>query len=223
MDIEGLGDKLVDQLVQTGLVRRLRRPVSADGRHSWSSWSGWGRRSAENLLAAIEASKSADWPGCSMACRSGTSAPAWRQCWPKTFGDVEQLRQATVEQLAETPEIGPIIAQSVHAFCSGEFGRQTIDDLLAVGVQMTAPQTARPAAGGKLAGKTFVVTGTLAGYSRDEAHELIVQQGGRPPSSVSKNTDYLVAGEKRRQQARQAQKLGVTVLDEAAFTKLLAE
>ena len=195
MDIEGLGDKLVDQLVQTGAVRsvgdlfRLRLDTLVELERM-------GQKSSENLLASIEQAKSRGLARLLNALSIRHVGARVATVLAENFGDVEQLRQATVEQLAETPEIGPIIAQSVHAFLSGEFGRQTIDDLLSVGVQMTAPQTARPAAGGKLAGKTFVVTGTLAGYSRDEAHELIVQQGGRPTSSVSKNTDYLVAGEK---------------------------
>jgi len=124
------------------------------------------------------------------------------------FGSIDAMIAASEEQLSEVMEIGPVIAKSVFEFLHGDFGRATIADLKTAGVDMTAPKslTAAAAKDGPLAGKTLVVTGTLADYSREQIEELITQHGGRATSSVSKSTDYLVAGEKSRQQARQSQK-----------------
>ncbi len=222
MDIEGLGDKLVDQLVETGAVRRvgdlfrLKLETLVDLERM-------GRKSSENLLASIEAAKSRGLARLLNALSIRHVGTRVAAVLAEHFGDIDALRQASVDQLAECAEIGPIIAQSVHAFLAGESGRQTIDDLKSLGVQMTAPKIARPAAGGKLAGKIFVVTGTLERYSRDQAQELIARHGGRATSSVSKSTDYVVAGEKAGSKLEKAQQLGIKILDEAAFERLLAE
>jgi DNA ligase (NAD+) len=138
------------------------------------------------------------------------------------FGTMDRLREASVEQLSATPEVGPIIATSVFDYLHGDFGPRVVDDLAALGIDMTAPQGAI-AGDNKLAGKTFVVTGTLAKYTRDEIQELIARHGGRATSSVSKSTDYVVAGEEAGTKLAKAQKLGITILDEAAFDRLLAE
>ncbi len=221
MDIEGLGDKLVDQLVTTGEVKRVGDlfRLTFD---KLSKLERMGQKSLENLLAAIVAAKSRDLARLLNALSIRHVGARVAAVLAEQFGDIERLREATIEDLADTPEIGPTIAESVHAFLHSDFGRQTIDDLLGEGVDMTAPRTARAVGDGKLAGKTFVVTGTLASYSRDEVHDLIVKHGGRPTSSVSKNTDYVVAGEKPGSKVEKAQKLGVPVLDQAAFEKLLA-
>jgi DNA ligase (NAD+) len=127
-----------------------------------------------------------------------------------------------VEELTEVNEIGPVIARSIDDWLQSDFGRATIADLRTSGVLMEAvglPPAA--AASGPLAGKTLVVTGTLARHSRDEMEELIAQHGGRAASSVSKNTDYLVAGEKAGSKLAKAQQLGVKVLSEEEFEKLV--
>ena len=135
------------------------------------------------------------------------------------FGSMDALLAASAEQLSETNEIGPIIAQSVYDFLHGDFGAKAIEDLKAAGVTMQSA-----AAGGgsqSLAGKTLVVTGTLVKYSRDQIEELITRHGGRAASSMSKNTDYLVAGEKAGSKLAKAQELGVPVLTEEQFEKLI--
>ncbi|HWA99602.1 MAG TPA: BRCT domain-containing protein, partial [Pirellulales bacterium] len=121
------------------------------------------------------------------------------------------------------PEIGPVIALSVHEFMHSRFGREVVAELRAAGVDMTAPP--EPAAEGRrpLEGKTLVVTGTLEKYKRDEIEALIAQLGGRAASSVSKKTDYLVAGAEAGSKLEKAQKLGVRVLSEAEFDALVAE
>jgi DNA ligase (NAD+) len=126
---------------------------------------------------------------------------------------------ASVEQLSETMEIGPIIAQSVYDFLHSKFGHETIEDLKGVGVKMESATRA----GGRraLEGKTLVVTGTLQKYSRDEIKELITRHGGHAASSVSKNTDYLLAGEKAGSKLEKAQQLGVPVITEEEFERLV--
>jgi len=135
------------------------------------------------------------------------------------FGSMDSLMAATVEQLSETNEIGPIIAQSVFDFFQSPFGTETIADLKSVGVRMESVGSG----GGSLAleGKTFVVTGTLKKYGRDEIQELIARHGGRASSSVSKKTDYVVAGENAGSKLAKAQSLGVPVITEEEFERLL--
>ncbi len=133
---------------------------------------------------------------------------------------MDHLQKASVDELSEINEIGPVIAQSVHAFLHSDFGRRTIDDLETLGLKMSVAQPPRRG-GGQIAGKTFVVTGTLEKYGREEIEELITQLGGRAASSVSKNTDYLVAGEKAGSKLAKARELGVAVLTEEQFDALL--
>ena len=120
-------------------------------------------------------------------------------------------------------EIGPIIAKSVHQFLHSPAGEKTINELRELKVNMTSPKAkvATAAATGPLAGKTLVVTGTLEHYQREEIEELITQLGGRPSGSVSKKTDYVVAGAKAGSKLDKAEKLGVKVLTEAEFNKLI--
>jgi DNA ligase (NAD+) len=136
---------------------------------------------------------------------------------------MKALREASAEQLSEVPEIGPIIAQSVYEFLHSDFGTEVIDDLASVGVTMELPEGERPARDGALRSKTVVVTGTLAKYKRDEIEALITRHGGRAASSVSKKTDFLVAGADAGSKLAKAQKLGIRVLNEDQFEELLGE
>ena len=144
----------------------------------------------------------------------------------RAFPTIETLQAATVEDLAAVDEIGEIIAQSVYEFLHSGSGEQTIDGLRAVGVQLDLAEADRvvveaAAGAGILAGKSLVVTGTLTRYTRDEIQALIAQHGGRAASSISKSTDYLVAGEKAGSKLEKAQQLGVQVLSEADFEQLV--
>jgi DNA ligase (NAD+) len=139
------------------------------------------------------------------------------------FGSMEALESASSEELSDVMEIGPVIAKSVYDFLHSDFGRHTIQDLKQQGVDMTAPKKARPTADGALSGKTFVVTGTLEKYKREEIQELITQHGGRAASSVSKKTDYVVAGKEAGSKLDKAQQLGIKVLSEAEFEELLGK
>jgi DNA ligase (NAD+) len=127
---------------------------------------------------------------------------------------------AGVEQLSETNEIGPIIAQSVYDFLHSKFGMETVEDLKSVGVKMKS--AARAGGSRALEGKTLVVTGALQKYTREEIEDLIAQHGGHAASSVSKNTNYVVAGENAGSKLVKAQELGVPVITEDDFDALIA-
>ncbi|HUY33775.1 MAG TPA: NAD-dependent DNA ligase LigA [Pirellulales bacterium] len=220
MDIEGLGDKLVDQLVNEGLVKSygdLYRLTL----ERLETLQRMGRKSSESLLAAIAASQ-----GRGLARLLG--ALAIRHVGQRTalalaesFGSIDALVAAEIEELSEIEEIGPVIAKSVYDYLRGKYGKETIAELAGLGLDMTAPRRAERAAAGALAGKTLVVTGTLVKYGRDEIEELIARHGGRAVSSVSKNTDYVVAGAKAGGKLAKAQALGVRVMSEFEFDALI--
>ena len=137
------------------------------------------------------------------------------------FGTMEALRAASLETLAETDEVGDIIAASVHEFLSSASGAHIVDDLVALGIKMEVDQAAAAKVSSVLEGKTLVVTGKLVEYTRDEIKALITQHGGKAGSSISSKTDYLVAGEKAGSKLTKAQSLGVPVLTEAEFRNLI--
>jgi DNA ligase (NAD+) len=220
MDIEGLGDKLVDQLVDGGLVRSYGDLYRLTA-EQLLSLERMGQKSADNLLAGIEASKTRGLARLLSALSILHVGSRKAQVLAEHFGSLEALQQATVEQL-RIPEIGEIIAESVYQWLHSEAGETTIRDLVSLGLVTTAERKTPPAGTGKLAGKTLVVTGTLSKYKRDEIEQLIEQHGGRAASSVSKKTDYLVAGADAGSKLAKAQQLGVKVLTEDEFDQLLA-
>ena len=219
MDIEGLGDKLVEQLVTQGLVRsygdlyRLTFDQLVDLERM-------GRKSSENLLAGIAQSKDRGLARLLAALSIRHVGTRIAAVLAEQFRSMEALRAASVEEIGSVNEIGPIIAQSVYDFLHSDFGAQTIDDLASLDVNMEAAGAA-PAGGRRLEGKTLVVTGTLTRYSRDEINELITRHGGRAASSVSKKTDYVVAGEEAGSKLDKARELGVPVIGEEAFERLI--
>ncbi len=219
MDIEGLGDKLVDQLVESRAVASYGDLYRLDV-DSVAELERMGRKSAENLIAGIEASKSRGLARLLNALSIRHVGTRVASLLADHFQSIDRLQQASVAELAEILEIGPVIADSVHSFLHGDFGRQTIDDLKGLGLKMTAPRATRHEAAA-IAGKTFVVTGTLEKYGREEIHELIARYGGRAATSVSKNTDYVIAGEKAGSKLDKARQLGISVLSEQQFEALL--
>lgn len=218
MDIEGLGEKLVDQLVGDGLVKSY-----GDLYHLTSEQlvklERMGQKSADNLLAGLAASKSRGLAPLLNALAIRHVGQRVAQVLASHFGSLETMQAATVEELAAVHEIGEVIAQSVYDYLHGDYGQAVISELREAGVDMTAPKKAT--AGSVLAGKTLVVTGTLTKYSRDEIQNLISQLGGRAASSVSKKTDYVVAGENAGSKLDKAKELGVPVLTEEAFEGLI--
>lgn len=219
MDIEGLGDKLVDQLVDSGIVRShgdLYR-LTLD---QLTNLERMGRKSSENLLAGIEASKDRGVARLLNALSIRHVGVRVATVLADAFGSMDALMKASEEELSKVNEIGPIIAKSVYQFLHNDYGRRTIEDLASVGVKMESTRPVARAAR-TLEGKTLVVTGTLSKYTRDEIQELISQHGGHAASSVSKKTDYLVAGDSAGSKLAKAQELGVPVLTEGQFEELL--
>jgi DNA ligase (NAD+) len=221
MDIEGLGDKLVDQLVADGLVKSygdLYR-LTPD---ALMKLERMGQRSSEKLLEGIAASKNRGLARLLNALAIRHVGVRLATVLAEHFGSMEALMAASEEELAEVNEVGEIIAKSVYQYLHSDYGSTTIRELTELGLNMTSPRKAKAAAAdGKLAGRTLVVTGTLNKYSREEIEALITRYGGRVTSSVSKNTDYVVAGEKAGSKLEKAQSLGVPVLSEDEFEKLL--
>jgi DNA ligase (NAD+) len=180
-----------------------------------------GQKSSENLLAGVAASKDRGLARLLNAIAIRHVGTRVASLLASHFGSMERLQAADVEELAAVPEIGPVIAQSVYDFLHSEFGSATIADLAAAGVSMEGPQAQRVATDGVLAGKTVVVTGTLVKYKRDEIEALITRHGGRAASSVSKKTDFVVAGENAGSKLAKAQELGVRVLSEEEFEAMI--
>jgi DNA ligase (NAD+) len=220
MDIEGLGDKLVDQLVAKGLVRhfgdlyRLREEQLV-------ALERMGKKSAQNLLRNIEASKDRGLARLLNALSIRHVGQRVAQILAQHFRTMDKLQSASVEELAAVPEIGPVIAQSVYDFLHSRYGRHVIEDLRRQGVRMDEPEPVI-AEEGPLAGKTIVVTGTLQHYSRDAIEEKIRRLGGRPSSSVSRKTDFLLVGEDPGSKLDKARELGVPTLTEEQFEALIA-
>lgn len=220
MDIEGLGDKLVDQLVNSGLVTSYGDLYRLQDRQDeLLALERMGQKSADNLLAGIDASRQRGLARLLNALSIRHVGTTVATALANHFGSMDKLRAATQEQLSEIDEIGQVIAASVFSFLHSPFGSAVIDDLRMLNVNMEADRP--PAASDRLAGKTLVVTGTLAKYTREAIEDLIRQHGGKAGSSVSSKTDYLVAGEKAGSKLDKAQQLGVRVLTEDDFEKLI--
>jgi DNA ligase (NAD+) len=220
MDIEGLGDKLVDQLVNEKLVRNCGDLYRLEQRQDrLLNLERMGRKSVDNLLDGIEASKGRGLARLLNALTIRHVGARVAAVLAERFGSIDALMAASAEELSETNEIGPIIARSVYDFLHSKFGTETIEELKTVGVKMKS--AARAGGSRALEGKTLVVTGTLQKYSREEIEELIARHGGHAASSVSKNTDYLVAGEKAGSKLAKAKELGVKVITEEEFEAIL--
>ncbi len=225
MDIDGLGEKIVDQLVEAGLVASYADLYRLQ-KEQLLALDSFGDRKADNLLAGIASSRQRGLARVLAAISIRHVGTRVANLLARAFPTIETLQAATVEDLAAVDEIGEIIADSVYEFFHSESGGQVIDDLRAVGVQLELAEADRviveaAAGAGVLAGKSLVVTGTLTRYTRDEIQALIAQHGGRAASSISKSTDYLVAGEKAGSKLEKARQLGVQILSEAQFEQLV--
>lgn len=224
MDIEGMGIKMVEQLLDQEIIKGLADVYRLRGHYDQLiSLERQGEKSIENLLEGIERSK---------------QQPVWRlltglnirhvgtsnaRILEKQFGTISEISKQNVEDLAAVDEIGPVIAESVYNFFHSEFGVELIQELQILGLNMGSPVEKTSTAEGLLDGKTVVVTGSLSQFTRDEAKELIQKHGGKASGSVSSKTSYLLAGEKAGSKLNKAQELNVPVLSETEFLEMLNE
>ncbi len=220
MDIEGLGDKLADQLVDAGLVRTPAGLYTL-GLAKLAALERMAEKSAANVRAAIEKSKHTTLGRFIYALGIRNVGEVTARDLARHFGTLDALMQASVGELQQAPDVGPVVAESIASFFAQRHNREVIEQLRAAGVHWTEGSAPKRAPAGPFAGKIVVLTGTLAALSREEAKERIEALGGRVTGSVSKKTDYVVAGAEAGAKLDRAQELGVAVLDEQAFLRML--
>jgi DNA ligase (NAD+) len=228
MDIEGLGIKLIEQLTEKGFLTSFADIYRLKARRDeLLNLERFGEKSIENLIAGVEASKTQPLWRLLTALNLRHVGTRTAQQLAERFGTMEIVAGQTEEQLSQVDEVGPVIAKSVAAFFASDYGRQIISELRALGLNMgdaaAAAAVAAERAAGRLIGKTLVVTGTLTRFKRDEIVELIRKQGGKSAGSVSKKTDYVVAGTDAGSKLAKAEELGVAVLTEDQFLELIGE
>ena len=221
MDIEGLGDKLVDQLVDAAIVKT---PVDLYrlGVLALANLERMGEKSAHNLLLAIEKSRSTTLARFIFALGIRNVGEATARELARHFGNLDALVAADADALQQVPDVGPIVAQCIAEFFAEPHNREVIEQLRAAGVHWAEGEPQGTVAGA-LAGKTFVLTGTLPTLTRDEAKALIEARGGKVAGSVSKKTHYVVAGAEAGSKLDKAQALGLAILDEDGLRALLNE
>jgi DNA ligase (NAD+) len=221
MDIEGLGEKLVDQLVDGGVVR-TPADVYALGVAKLAALERMADKSAANVVAAIEASKKTTLQRFVYALGIRHVGESTARDLARHFGSLDALTDASQADLLEVVDVGPVLAESIAAFFAERHNREVIERLRAAGVQWPEHAPARRAPLGPLAGLTIVLTGTLPTLTRDEAKAMIEAAGGKAAGSVSAKTDYVVAGADAGSKLDRAEALGIPVLDEDGFRALCA-
>lgn len=219
MDIEGIGDVMAQQLTELGLVRDIADIYSLTGAQL-AQVPRTGEKTISNLLRNIEASKKRGLARLLTGLGIRFVGTQTAQILADDFGSIDAIEEATIEDLQRSEGIGPEVASSVHLFFRQNANREMVERLRRAGLLMTAPKRER-AADGKFAGKTFVLTGTLPGLTREEATELIIAAGGKVTGSVSKKTDYVLAGSEAGSKLAKAEELGITIIDEDELRKLL--
>ncbi|MFO7603136.1 MAG: NAD-dependent DNA ligase LigA [Gammaproteobacteria bacterium] len=220
MDIDGLGDKLVEQLVDAGLIHDVADLYQLQVEQV-AALERMADKSARNLIAALEKSKSTTLPRFIFALGIRQVGETTARTLALHYGNLDTLVQASAAELVAVEDVGPIVAASIETFFKQKHNDEVIDKLIKAGIHWPAMQTPDRQTQ-TLAGKTFVVTGTLAGMTREEARAALLARGARVSGSVSKKTDYVVVGADPGSKASKAEALGVTMLDEAAFEDLLA-
>jgi DNA ligase (NAD+) len=219
MNIDGFGDKIVEQLIEQKLVKDFVDLYRLD-METLSGLERMAEKSAQNLLDEIAASKKNSLARLIYAIGIPFVGERTAQLLASHFGSMDKIADAGSEELMEVGEVGPKIAEGVREFFSESANRKLIEHLREVGVNMKEERAAPKSA--KLAGMTFVFTGTLANRSREEAEALVASHGGKPGSSVSKKTSYVVVGADPGSKFDKAKSLGVQILNESQFEKLLS-
>ncbi|MEQ8790663.1 MAG: NAD-dependent DNA ligase LigA [Pirellulaceae bacterium] len=229
MDIDGLGEKVIIQLTEAGLVSSFGDIFSLHNKpEDVLALERMGKKKAENLFAAVEAVKDRGLGRVLAGLGVHHVGSTASRIISEHYGSIDKLLQASQDDIesfevdGKKSGIGPEIAKSLYTFLHSDAGRHVIDELREAGVSLEVSQeSATGSAGAELAGKTFVVTGTLPQFSRDEIQALIARHGGKATSSVSKKTDFLIAGESAGSKLEKANALGVKVLSEEEFLKMV--
>ena len=221
MDIEGLGEKLIDQLVDGGLVKTAADIYGLTAARL-ADLERMADKSAANVIAAIDKSRETTLARFIYALGIRHVGEATARDLAAHFGKLEPLLDATQEELLEVPDVGPVLAEAIHDFFAEPHNREVIEALRAAGVSFKEGSPRR-AASGPLAGRTFVLTGTLPTLSRDEARALLEAAGATVAGSVSKKTDYVVAGSDAGGKLVKARDLGVEILDEAGMRRIIEQ
>jgi DNA ligase (NAD+) len=219
MDIDGLGDRYIEQLLKLGLVHSVA-DLYLLNRDDLMRFERMGEKLAANLLAAIERSKCCDLSRFIFALGIRHVGEHTASLLAGAFGSIDNLTRATGEELLAIREVGPQVAMSITGFFADPLNREVIERLLAAGV---VPSTAEKKLGGRFTGLTFVLTGSLTRFTRDEAKRLLEAEGGHVAGSVSRKTSYLVAGAEAGSKLDKGRELGVTILSEEEFLEMLEE
>jgi DNA ligase (NAD+) len=222
LDIEGLGSKLIEQLVAIGRVKTPAEIFSLD-RAELIEMERMGEKSADNLLDSIEKGKATTLSRFLYGLGIREVGEATASALAAFYGKLEAVMGASEEDLQRVPDVGPVVASRIRAFFLEPHNTDVIQRLRDSGVHWKEATPAATSTDGPLAGKTFVLTGTLASMTRDEAKDRIQAQGGKVTSSVSKNTDFVVYGDNPGSKFTKAQKLAVVTIDQNGLEKLLAD
>jgi DNA ligase (NAD+) len=220
MKIDGLGDRLVDQLVEKNLVRDVTDLYGLE-KQSLQDLERMGPKSAENLVKEINASRSLEFWRLLFGIGIRHVGERTAQILARHFGSIERLEHASPEELEQVHEIGPKLAESIYRFLRQPENHALIERLRNAGLPMKSDAVEEPQLAPVFAGKTFVLTGTLDTMTREEATALIAERGGRVSSSVSKKTDFVLAGRDAGSKLQKARDLGVRILDEHEFSAML--
>ena len=222
LDIEGLGSKLIEQLVATSRIKTPADIFNLD-RDELVEMERMGEKSADNLLKSIEKSKATTLSRFLYGLGIREVGEATAIALAGFYGKLEAIMSAKEEQLQNVPDVGPVVASRIRAFFSEAHNAEVIQRLRDSGVHWKESKPAATAIDGPLAGKTFVLTGSLTGMTRDEAKDRIQAQGGKVTGSVSKKTDFVVFGDNPGSKLTKAQKLAVDTVDQAGLEKLLTD
>jgi len=222
LDIQGFGERLIDQLVDHDELNNAADIYRLQA-SQLARLEGWGEKSAAKLIEAIEASKHTTLARFLFALGIRSVGEATATLLAEHFGSLEALMDAPEDELQAIPEIGPIVAGHIRAFFAQEHNLEVISALRKLGLSWEDRPPRRSSDTGPLAGKTFVLTGTLSTMTREQAAERITALGGKVTASVSGKTDFVVAGEKAGSKLQKAEKFGVQVLGEDEFERLIAE
>lgn len=218
MDIEGLGDKLVEQLVDGGLIRSLP-DLYRLGVLKLAELDRMAVKSAENLVTALEQSKRTTLGRFLFGLGIRHVGEATAKDLARHLGSMDRIMGASVEELAQVPDVGPVVAASIHTFFAQPHNREVVEQLRACGIVWEEGEA--QVASGPLVGKTVVLTGTLPTLSRDQAKDLLEAAGAKVAGSVSKKTDFVVAGTDAGSKLTKAQELGINILDESGLMSML--